>query len=208
MVGRFLILIAMMLFGPLLIEVYLYHPVPALESEPVAIVPQIAAPLALFAGFLLLAADNKLTAILFGVVCAIEIAVGVVGTAIHVAIHAPSLASLVTAPSVWLGEPPPLVPLSFAAAGCLGLIPLAAKGQRRLETPPVAIARILYALAALCGLIGTIYGAQVYGGTVALFAVIAALGFGPFGFMAEIAVLLYPLARPYLPRRLKGMLPG
>ena len=60
-----------------------------------------------------------------------------VGTAIHLAIHAPSLMGLVTAPHVWLGEPPPLVPLSFAAAGCLGLIPLVVKGQRRLEEPPV-----------------------------------------------------------------------
>ncbi len=62
MLGRFLILIAMMLFGPLFIEVYLYHPLPALESDQVAIVPLVASPLALFAGFLLLAADNKLTA--------------------------------------------------------------------------------------------------------------------------------------------------
>lgn len=208
MLGRFLILIAMMLFGPLLIEVYLYHPLPALESEPVALVPQAASALALFAGFLLLAADNKFTAMLFGVVCVIEIGVGVVGTAIHLAIHAPSLMSLFTAPHVWLGEPPALVPLSFAAAGCLGLIPLVVKGQRRLEEPPVAIARILYGLAALCGLVGTVYGAQTYGGTVALFAAIAALGFGSFGFMAEVTVLIYPLARPYLPRRLRAMLPG
>lgn len=208
MLGRFLILIAMMLFGPLLIEVYLYHPLPALESDQVVIVPQIAAPLALTAGFLLLAADNKFTALLFGTVCALEIGVGVVGTAIHLAIHAPSLTGLVAAPQVWLGEPPPLVPLSFAAAGGLGLIPLVVNGQRRLAAPPVAIARILYGLAALCGLVGVIYGAQVYGGTVALFGVIAALGFGSFGFIAEVIVLLYPLLLPYLPQRLRAMLPG
>ena len=208
MLGRFLILIAMMLFGPLLIEVYLYHPLPALESDQVVIVPQIASPLALIAGFLLLAADNKLTAVLFGLVCVIEIGVGVVGTAIHLAIHAPSLMGLVTAPHVWLGEPPPLVPLSFAAAGCLGLIPLVVKGQRRLAAPPVAIARILYGFAALCGITGVVFGAQVYGGTVTLFAVIAALGFGSFGFIAEVIVLLYPIAAPYLPQRLRAMLPG
>ena len=89
MLGRFLILIAMMLFGPLFIEVYLYHPMIALEGDNAAIVPLVASPLALFAGFLLLAADNKLTALLFGLVCVIEIGVGVVGTAIHIAIHAP-----------------------------------------------------------------------------------------------------------------------
>jgi hypothetical protein len=208
MLGRFLILIAMMLFGPLFIEVYLYHPLPALESDQVAMVPLVASPLALFAGFLLLAADNRLTALLFGLVCIIEIGVGVVGTAIHLAIHAPSLASLVTDPNVWLGEPPPLVPLSFAAGGCLGLIPLVVAGQRKLEAPPVAIARILYALAALCGLVGVVFGVQTYGGTVALFAAIAALGFGSFGFIAEIVVMFYPLVRSYLPRRLQLMLPG
>ncbi len=81
-------------------------------------------------------------------------------------------------------------------------------GQRLLETPPVAIARIHYGLAALCGLVGVVYGAQTYGGTVALFAVIAALGFGSFGFIAEALVLLYPLMRPWLPRRLQAMLRG
>ena len=207
MLGRFLILIVMMLFGPLLIEVYLYHPLPALEMDRVALAPQVAAPLALFAGFLLLAADSRWTALLFGLVCAGEIAVGVAGAAIHIAIHAPSFASLVTEPNVWLGEPPPLVPLSFAAAGCLGLIPLLMPGQRKLAAPPAAIARILYALAALCGLAGAVAGTQVQGGTIALFGVIAALGFGSFGFMAEIVVLLYSLARPYLPARLKAVLP-
>ena len=208
MLGRFLILIAMMLFGPLFIEVYLYHPMIALEGDKAAIVPLVASPLALFAGFLLLAADNKLTALLFGLVCVIEIGVGVVGAAIHIAIHADLFASLVTDPHVWLGEPPPLVPLSFAAAGCLGLIPLVVKGQRRLDAPPVVIARTLYGLAALCGAVGVVFGAQTDGGTAALFAAIAALGFGSFGFIAEVIVLLYPIVSPYLPQRLRAMLPG
>jgi hypothetical protein len=38
--------------------------------------------------------------------------------------------------------------------------------------------------------------------------VIAGLGFGSFGLIAEVIVLLYPLAAPYLPRRLRAMLPG
>ncbi|HZD89574.1 MAG TPA: hypothetical protein VE224_05705, partial [Pseudolabrys sp.] len=61
--------------------------------------------------------------------------------------------------------------------------------------------------AALCGLAGAVAGMQVQGGTIALFGVIAALGFGSFGFMAEIVVLLYSLARPHLPARLKAVLP-
>jgi hypothetical protein len=192
----FLILVAMMLFGPLFIEVYLYHPMIAIEHDKVAIVPLVASPLALFAGFLLLAADSRPTATLFAIVCAIEIMVGVVGTAIHVALHFPaSLLSLATDPNVWLGEPPILVPLSFAAAGCLGLIPVALPGQRQLDEPPVAIARILEALAAACGLAAAIAGAQTSGGTVALFAVIAAIGLGSFGFVAEIGVLAYAIWR-------------
>ena len=39
MLGRLLILIAMMLFGPLFIEVYLYHPMIVMEHDPVALVP-------------------------------------------------------------------------------------------------------------------------------------------------------------------------
>lgn len=195
MLGRFLILIAMMLFGPLYIEVYLYHPLIALEHSNAALVPLIASPLAIFGGFLLLAADRAVTAVLFGIICAGAIVVGVTGAAIHIALHAPSLLSLVTEPNVWLGNPPPLVPLSFAAAGCLGLIPVALPGQRRLAEPPVAIARILYALASLCGLAavvgGMMAGTLAEAGTLALCAVIAALGFGSFGYMVEAGVIAF-----------------
>lgn len=195
MLGRLLILIAMMLLGPLFIEVYLYHPMVVLEHDKAAMIPLVASPLALFGGFLLLAADNRVTAIIFGITCVVAIATGVIGTAIHVAMHTDTLSSLATDPNVWLGQPPILVPLSFAAAGCLGLIPLLVPGQRKLAQPPGAIGRILEALAALCALVATFAGGMVDGGTVALIAVIAALGFGSFGFVAELAVLLYPLVR-------------
>jgi len=200
MLGRLLILIAMMLFGPLFIEVYLYHPLIALEHDPFAVVPLVASPLALFAGFLLLAADARMMAVMLSIVCAVEVAVGVVGTAIHLAMHAPTLSALVTDSNVWLGQPPPLVPLSFAAAGCLGLIPVVMPGQRKLEQPPAAIARILYAMAATCGLAAAAAGLSLEG-AAALVAVVAALAFGAFGFAAEVAVLIYPFARAYLPRR-------
>jgi hypothetical protein len=150
-------------------------------------------------GFLLLAADRKPTAMLFGAICAIEIGVGVVGTAIHMALHAPTLLSLAADPNVWLGQPPPLVPLSFAAAGCLGLITVLVPGQRRLPEPPVTIARIFYAMAALCGLAGAVAGflsgTFAQAGVTVLFAVIAAMGFGSFGYMAEVAVIGYALWR-------------
>ena len=195
MLGRFLIVVAMMLFGPLFIEVYLYHPMIALEHDTAALVPLVAGPLAILTGFLVLAVDRRTTAGLFGLVCLGEVAVGVVGAAIHIAIHAPSFASLVTEPNVWLGNPPPLVPLSFAAAGCLGLIPVVLPAQRLMAEPPVAIARILYALAALCGLVAVATGAQPEAGAIALCAVIAALGFGSFGYVAEAGMLAFGLWR-------------
>ncbi len=195
MLGRFLVFMTTILFGPLFIEVYLYHPLIVLEHDPVAIIPLIISPLAVFSGYLLLAADSKVTAAIFALVCAVAVAVGVAGTAIHIAMHAPTIASMISDPNVWLGEPPPLVPLSFAAGGCMGLIPVALPGHRMLAEPPVAIARILYAMAAVCGLAGVVGAAQVEGGTIALIAVIAALGFGTFGFTAEIAVLAYPVVR-------------
>ena len=195
MLGRFLIIVAMMLFGPLFIEVYLYHPLIAIEHDAVAVVPMVTSPLALFAGFLLLAMDNKPTSAIFAVACAAAIAVGVIGAAIHMAMHAATLWQLASDRGAWLGDPPPLVPLSFAAAGCLGLIPLARPQLRYVDPPPVAIGRVLYALAALCGLAAAIAAAQIGSGAIALIAVIAALGLGSFGFLAEIAVLVYPVIR-------------
>ncbi len=121
----------MMSFGPLYIEVYLYHPLIVIEHDSAALVPLVASPLAIFSGFLLLAIDRRLTAVLFGIICAGAIGVGVTGAAIHMALHASSLLSLVTGPNVWLGNPSPLAPLSFAAAGCLGLIPIMLLGQRQ-----------------------------------------------------------------------------
>jgi hypothetical protein len=191
MLGRLFILMTAMLFGPLFIEVYLYHPMIVLEHDYAALVPLVASPLAVFAGFLLLAADNRATAALFAIVCALELMVGVAGSAIHIALHRPdTLISLVTDPHIWHGQPPPLVPVTFSASGCLGLIPLAWPGMRMLEEPPLAIARILAAMAAVSGLIGTVAAALPAGGTIALFAIITALGLGAFGYLAEVMALI------------------
>jgi len=195
MLGRFFIFVAMMLLGSLFIDVYLYHPMVVREHDPFAIVPVVASPLAVFAGFLLLAADSKVTAAIFAIVCALEVAVGVAGTAIHIAMHAPTLLSLVTDSNAWLGRPPVLVPLSFAAGGCLGLIPIALPGQRQLAPPSAAIARILFGMAAACGLVAAIAGSRVEGGDLAQIVVIAGLGFGAFGYAAEIIAIAYPVIR-------------
>jgi hypothetical protein len=160
----------------------------------------VASPLVLFGGFLLMATESRLTRALFALACSVSIATGLIGTAIHVAMHTESLLDLITNPDVWLGQPPILVPLSFAAAGCLGFIPLLlAPTPTPQERPPV-MARLLQALAALSGLVATI-GAAVVEGTVALFAVIAALGLGAVGYAAELIAFAVPIVRAYLPHR-------
>ena len=194
MLARFLIFVAVMLFGPLYLEVYLYHPLIALEHDPVAIVPRAGAAFAVVAGFLLLACDIAATAILFGVACVLAIAVGVAGTAIHLSLHTASLAQLVTDPGVWSGGPPVLVPLTFAASGCLGLIGLTMPRHGVGGFSPIGVARILHGLAALCGLVGVIAGSLVEGGTAGLLAVAAALALGGLGFAAEIVVSMFLLA--------------
>ena len=85
------------------------------------------------------------------------------------------------------------MPLSFAASGCLGLIALIMPERRKLAAPPVAIARILEALAAACGLAATIAAALPGGDAIGLIASLAALGLGSFGFAAEFAVFGYAL---------------
>lgn len=196
MIWRLLILIAMMLLGPLFIEVYLYHPTVVIEHDKAAMIPMVTSPLALFGGFLALTVDyNRVTAFIFGITCTLAIATGIIGTAIHVALHTGSLSSLLSDPNVWLGQPPILVPLSFAAAGLLGLIPLLVLGWRKLTAPPVIAGRILEGIAAACALVAAVAGAMVDGGSVALIAVIAALGFGSLGYIVEFVVLLYPLVR-------------
>ncbi len=191
MLARLLIFVTVMVFGPLFIEVYLYHPLIALEHDPVAIVPRTEAALAVAAGFLVLAVDNKTTAIVFGIAAALAVAVGVAGTAIHLALHATSLVQLATDPRVWLGGPPVLVPLTFAASGCLGLIALVTPRQHRPGFSPVPIGRILEGLAAVCGLAAASAGSFVQGGAIAFVAVMAALALGALGFAAEIAVGIF-----------------
>jgi len=190
MFGRLVVMIAMVLFGPLYIEIYLYHPTVVRAHDLAAIVPLVASPLGLFGGFLLMAVDNRLTALLFAAICAIEIAVGVAGSAIHIALHRPDpLLSVITDPTVWFGEPPPLVPLSFAASGGLGMIALVMPSRRQLDAPPVAIARILEAMAAVCGLASAGMAAFAETDAYGLIAAIAALGLGSFGFLAEIVTV-------------------
>jgi len=201
MLRRFLIFLALTLFGPLFIELYLYHPEVALAHDAVAIFPRVAVAAAVAAGFLFLAADTRVTAVIFAIACGIAIVAGVAGTAIHLALHAPTLAALATDPAVWLGGSPVLVPLSLAAAGCLGLIPLASPHGAGHALPLPAASRLLEGGAALCGAAAAIAAVQVQGGLVALLAIIAGLGLGALGYGVELIVFLYPILRQAMAAR-------
>ena len=150
MVGRFLILMATALLGSLFIEISMYHPIVAMERDPVAIVPGVAAALAICGGFLYLAFANRLTVVIFALTCCIAIVVGLLGTAIHLAVHASSIGDLATNAQAWLGNPPTLAPLSFAVGGCLGLVPLAWHSGIAPCSPTAS--RILEGIAAGAGL--------------------------------------------------------
>jgi cell division protein FtsW (lipid II flippase) len=173
------------LLGSLFIEISMYHPIVAMERDPVAIVPGVAAALAICGGFLYLAFANRLTVVIFALTCCIAIVVGLLGTAIHLAVHASSIGDLATNAQAWLGNPPTLAPLSFAVGGCLGLVPLA----WRLEiTPcPPTVSRLLEGIGAVAGLVAAIAATQPYEGTIALIAVISGLAFGMLGYAIECA---------------------
>lgn len=189
MQGRFLIFITMMLLGVVFSQVYLYHPMVALEHSVLAAIPLVVSALAMSGGFLLLAADCKFAAVFFALGCAASVAFGVAGVFIHAAKYAPSLLSLVNDLMTWRSWPPVLIPLSFAAAGCFGLLTVIQPGHRQLEQPPVAVARILTATAGIFALAAAIAGALPREETLALIGVIAALGVGTFGFAAEIVAI-------------------
>jgi len=189
MQGRFLIFITMMLFGVVFSQVYLYHPIIAREHYVLATIPLVVSALAISGGFLLLATDSRLTVAFFALVCATSIAVGAAGVFIHAATPAPTLSNLMNELMTWRSLPPILVPLSFAAAGGLGLFTVIPSGQRQLDQRPVALARILTTLAAVFALASAVVSAGPQDSTLALIGVIAALGLGAIGFASEIVAL-------------------
>jgi hypothetical protein len=183
MAGRFFVFVATVLLGSLFIEVSIYHPGIAMQRDPVAIVPGIVAALAICGGFLFLARANRYTVVVFAVACCSAIVVGLLGTAIHLAIHAGSIERLATDPRAWLGDPPTLAPLSFAVGGCLGLVPLAWQAEIAPCSP--AASRLLELVAAAAGLVAVIAATQPNWSTVSLIAVLCGLAFGMLGYAIE-----------------------
>ncbi len=192
MLGRFFVLLASILFGSLAIETSLYHSAIAIGRDPVAMVPTVTAAAAMAGGFLLLGAASRATVTLFATLSIVGILVGVVGTAIHLAIHAPNITALASQPRAWLGNPPALVPLSFSAGGCLGLLPLAC-GPLRPERSASSAGAILQVVAALASLLAAIAATDTAFGFLALMLVLAAMALGGLGYAVELADALVPM---------------
>jgi cell division protein FtsW (lipid II flippase) len=196
MLGRFFVFVATALLGSLFIEVAIYHPGIAMQRDAVAIVPGVVAALAICAGFLFLARANRYTVALFVLACCCAIVVGLLGTAIHLAIHAGSIARLATDPQAWFGDPPTLAPLSFAVGGCLGLVPLAWQTEIAPCTP--AASRLLELTAAVAGLVAVIAATQPDWSTLSLITVLCGLAFGVLGYGIEWVRVI---VRAYVPGR-------
>jgi hypothetical protein len=182
--SRFLVWLATLLLGSLFIEIAMYHPAVAVQRDPVAVVPALTAALAIFGGFTFLALTSRPTAMLFASICIAAIVVGLIGTAIHLALHASSIAVLATQPNAWLGNPPTLAPLSFSVGGCLGIAPILWSEPKPAVSLP---SRLLEALAGFAGLAAVITAATIYGEAAPMTCVIAGLALGSIGFILEAA---------------------
>ena len=198
MFSRLLVYLATLLLGSLFIEISMYHPSIAMERDPVTIVPAVTSAIALFGGFFFLAFAGRAATFLFVLTCCMAIVVGLVGTAIHLAIHAPSFGVLATDPHAWLGNPPTLAPLSFSVGGCLGLCALVWRDAQAVA--PMA-SRLLQAAAAGAGLAAALLALQPRYGDIALVVVIASLALGSLGYASEA---LPPLVRRWASRPGRG----
>lgn len=192
MLGRLIVLVAAILLGSLAIEVHFYHPEIALERDPVAMVPVVVAAAGLGTGFLLLAFRSPMTLALFAALCLVAVLTGVAGTAIHLAIHAPSFHALVSNRRFWLGNPAPLVPLSFSVGGGLGLVPLVCRELRPERSVSLA-GSFLELLGALASILAAVAATNAENGLLALLLVLAGLGLGGLGYIVELAEAFGPL---------------
>jgi cytochrome c2 len=192
-VRRFLLFMTTLWAGGLAIEVYEYHQLAALAKDRWAVVPQISAPLLTFAAFLVLAWPKRWTTVLFIVACGSSIVVGLIGPVLHYAIRGVGLAA-VLAPGSWLGEPPPLAPLEFAAAGLLGLVPAVWRdGGAVLIAPTGRIAAACEGAAALVCLVAAGFAITI-APAAANVIVYAALGIGTLGYLIELTSRPVPVA--------------
>jgi mono/diheme cytochrome c family protein len=192
-IRRFLLFFTTLWAGGLAIEVYEYHQLAALARDRWAVVPQISAPLLAFAAFLVLARPKRWTTVLLVVACGVSIAVGLIGPVLHYASRGVGLAAVLASRS-WLGEPPPLAPLEFAAAGLLGLVPVAWKnGGVSILVPTGRIAAACEGAAALLCLVAAGFAMKI-APAAATIIVYAALGIGTLGYLVELTSKPVPVA--------------
>ncbi|HXX39692.1 MAG TPA: cytochrome c [bacterium] len=182
---RFLLFFTTLWAGGLAIEVCEYHQLAALARDRWAVVPQISAPLLAFAAFLVLTWPKRGTTALLVVACGISIVVGLIGPVLHYASRGVGLSAVLT-PGSWLGEPPPLAPLEFAAVGLLGLVPVAWRdGGASLVAPTGRIAATCEGVAALLCLVAAGFAIQI-APAPATALVWVALGVGTLGYLVEL----------------------
>jgi len=190
---RFLLFFTTLWAGGLAIEVDEYHQLVVLARNHWAVVPQISAPLLAFAAFLVLTWPKRGTTVLLVVACGISIVVGLIGPVLHYASRGVSL-SAVLAQGSWLGEPPPLAPLEFAAVGLLGLAPAAWRdGGAFIVAPPGRIAATCEGAAALLCLVAAGFAITI-APIPASILVYAALGIGTLGYLVELTAKPVPVA--------------
>lgn len=192
-VRRFLLFFTTLWAGGLAIEVYEYHQLAVLAKDRWAMVPQISAPLLTLAAFLLLAWPKRWTTGLLVAACWVSIAVGLVGPVLHYASRGVG-ASAVLSSGSWLGEPPPLAPLEFAACGLLGLIPVVWKnGGTSLLAPAGRVAAFFEGVAAALCWVAAGFAIAIVPSAAAVI-VYAALGIGTFGYLVELTARPVPVA--------------
>lgn len=183
---RFFVAFTAVFAGALSIEVFNYHQIATIEKDRWAMIPELSGSLLLFAALFVLAWPRRTSIVLFAACCAVSIAVGLAGMAFHFSSHALVPRNLGNVTS-WLGNPPPLAPLEFAAVGLLGLLAVAWEGGGTLALPQIPFAAsACYSLGALVSLTALILAALSVR-TEAVLAVVAALVIGAVAYVVELS---------------------
>lgn len=182
---RFLVAFTAVFAGALAIETLNYHTLATIAKDRWAMAPDLSGTLLLSAALLVLAWPRRASITFLIVSGGLSIIVGLAGIAFHFASRGVPLAS-VGAVTSWLGNPPPLAPLEFAAVGLLGLVVASWKRGGTLALPPIpSIASACYGLGAILGLVAVILAAM-RALTPASTCVISALVIGALGYLVEV----------------------
>ena len=182
---RFLVAFTAVFAGALAIETLNYHTLATVAKDRWAMAPDLSGTLLLSAALLVLAWPRRASIVFLIVSGGFSIVVGLAGVAFHFASRGVPLAS-VGAVTSWLGNPPPLAPLEFAAVGLLGLVVASWKRGGTLALPQIpSLASVCYGIGVLSGLAALILAAMTALTSASTF-VIAALVIGALGYLVEV----------------------